>query len=138
MLKLCSTFIPVLCSILISCGDGDKKASQEGDGKKSTDSIPVSNTRNILFFGNSLTAGYGLDVTEAFPALIQQKIDSLDLPYKVINAGLSGETSAAGESRIDWILKQPVAIFVLELGANDGLVSNACLLLGIAAGGASG
>ncbi|WP_246343585.1 arylesterase [Adhaeribacter radiodurans] len=77
--------------------------------------------KTILFFGNSLTAGYGLQPSEAFPALIQKKIDSLDLPYKVINAGLSGETTAGGKNRIDWILKQPVDVFVLELGANDGL-----------------
>jgi len=77
--------------------------------------------KNILFFGTSLTAGLGLDPSEAYPALIQNRIDSLNLPYKVINGGLSGETSAAGKSRIDWLLKQPIDIFVLELGANDGL-----------------
>lgn len=75
----------------------------------------------IVFFGNSLTAGYGVAPQEAFPALIQKKIDSLRLPYKVINAGLSGETSAGGDSRIGWTLRQPVDIFVLELGGNDGL-----------------
>lgn len=77
--------------------------------------------KTIVFFGNSLTAGYGLDPKEAFPALIGGKIDSLDLPYQVVNAGVSGETSAGGQGRIDWILKQPVQVFVLELGANDGL-----------------
>lgn len=77
--------------------------------------------KNILFFGTSLTAGLGVDPDQAFPALIQKKVDSLHLPYKVINAGLSGETSAAGKSRISWLLKQRVDIFVLELGANDGL-----------------
>lgn len=77
--------------------------------------------KTILFFGNSLTAGYGLEPEESFPALIQDKIDSLNLPYQVINAGLSGETSAGGKSRIEWLLKQPVDVFVLELGANDGL-----------------
>ena len=75
----------------------------------------------IVFFGNSLTAGYGLSPSQAFPAVIQKKIDSLGLPYQVINAGVSGETSSGGKTRIDWILKQPVDIFVLELGANDGL-----------------
>lgn len=80
-----------------------------------------SAVKNIIFFGNSLTAGYGLDLSEAYPALIQAKIDSLQLPYKVINAGLSGETSAGGNSRVSWILKQPVYVFVLELGGNDGL-----------------
>lgn len=77
--------------------------------------------KNILFFGNSLTAGYQLDPAEAFPALIQEKIDSLKLPYKAINAGLSGETTAGGKNRIDWLLRQKIDVFVLELGANDGL-----------------
>ena len=75
----------------------------------------------IVFFGNSLTAGYGLDPSQAFPALIQQKIDALHLPYQVVNAGVSGETTAGGLSRIDWILRQPMDVFVLELGGNDGL-----------------
>ena len=75
----------------------------------------------ILFFGNSLTAGYGLDPAESFPSLLQQKIDSANLPYKTVNAGVSGETTAGGLARIDWILRQPLDIFVLELGANDGL-----------------
>ncbi|MBD1396140.1 arylesterase [Pontibacter sp. JH31] len=77
--------------------------------------------KTIVFFGNSLTAGYGLEPDQAFPALIQERIDSLGLPYKAVNAGLSGETSAGGRSRIDWLLKQPIDVFVLELGANDGL-----------------
>ena len=77
--------------------------------------------KTILFFGDSITAGYGLDEEDAFPALIQQKIDSLDLNYSVVNAGLSGETSAGGLRRIDWVLQQSVDIFVLELGGNDGL-----------------
>ena len=78
--------------------------------------------KTILFFGKSLTAGYALeDPEEAFPAIIQQKIDSLKLPYKVINAGLSGETTSGGVTRINWLLKQQIDIFVLELGANDGL-----------------
>lgn len=85
-------------------------------------STPVpAKEQNILFYGTSLTAGYGLDQLEAYPALVQQKIDSLKLAYKVINGGLSGETSAAGKSRIDWQMKQPISVFVLELGANDGL-----------------
>ncbi|PKV75544.1 arylesterase [Pontibacter ramchanderi] len=78
-------------------------------------------TKTIVFFGNSLTAGYGLEPDQAFPALLQERIDSLGLPYKAVNAGLSGETSAGGKSRIDWLLKQPIDVFVLELGANDGL-----------------
>jgi acyl-CoA thioesterase-1 len=77
--------------------------------------------QTILFFGDSITAGYGLQTEQAFPALIQQKIDSLDLNYNVVNAGLSGETTAGGLRRVDWILQQHVDIFVLELGGNDGL-----------------
>ena len=78
-------------------------------------------TKRLLFFGNSLTAGYGVEPEEAFAALIGDKIDSLKLGYDVINAGLSGETTAGGRSRVGWILRQPVDVFVLELGGNDGL-----------------
>jgi acyl-CoA thioesterase I len=77
--------------------------------------------KHILFFGNSLTAGFGVNPNQAFPALIGHRIDSLHLAYQVTNAGLSGETSAGGKNRIGWVLRQPVDIFVLELGANDGL-----------------
>ncbi len=80
-----------------------------------------STKKIILFFGNSLTAGYGLEMDKAFPALIQAKVDTLGLNYKVVNAGLSGETTASGNTRIDWVLNQKVDIFVLELGGNDGL-----------------
>ncbi|MCC5931230.1 MAG: arylesterase [Cyclobacteriaceae bacterium] len=78
---------------------------------------------NILFFGNSLTAGYGLAPEQAFPALIQKKVKEKGLSYEVINAGLSGETSAGGVDRVEWILQnlKNVDVFVLELGANDGL-----------------
>jgi acyl-CoA thioesterase-1 len=75
----------------------------------------------ILFYGDSLTAGNGLSVEEAFPALIQKKLTADGKAVKVINAGLSGETSAGGLARLDWVLRQPVDIVVLELGANDGL-----------------
>lgn len=81
----------------------------------------TQNSKTILFFGDSITAGYGLQTEQAFPALIQQKIDSLDLDYTTVNAGLSGETSAGGLRRVDWILQQEVDVFVLELGGNDGL-----------------
>ena len=79
--------------------------------------------KTILFFGDSLTAGYGLDdaATEAFPGLLQKKITAAGLPYRVVNAGLSGETTAGGLRRIDWILRTPVDVLVLELGGNDGL-----------------
>lgn len=75
----------------------------------------------ILFYGDSLTAGYGLSTEQAFPALAGEMLKKKGKEVKIINAGLSGETSAGGLSRIDWALRQPVNIFVLELGANDGL-----------------
>lgn len=75
----------------------------------------------ILFFGDSLTAGYGLSPEEAFPTLVEKSLVEKGKPVKVVNAGLSGETTAGGLTRIDWVLRQPVDIFVLELGANDGL-----------------
>lgn len=107
---------------LVACSNPTgKQQSQKAESNVTSDDQETPRKR-ILFFGNSLTAGYGLENTdEAFPGLIQQKIDSLNLPYHVINAGLSGETTAGGNERIDWLLKQQIDIFVLELGANDGL-----------------
>jgi acyl-CoA thioesterase-1 len=89
--------------------------------QETTKSTPGLKKEVILFFGNSLTAGYGLEENQAFTALIQDRIDSLNLNYQVVNAGLSGETTAGGLGRIDWVLEQPIDIFVLELGGNDML-----------------
>lgn len=109
-----------LTFLFVACGN--KEAKQATVDKTSTDSaVQKEAIKTILFFGNSLTAGYGVDPSEAFPALIQKKIDSLRLPYHVVNAGVSGETSSGGNSRVSWILRQPLEVFVLELGANDGL-----------------
>ena len=107
--------------LLTSCGETAKKdkevvVEEQVSGEETSEENGI-----ILFFGNSLTAGMGLDPEDAFPAIIQGKIDSLGLEYEVVNAGLSGETTAAGRNRINWVLNQDVAIFVLELGANDGL-----------------
>lgn len=78
--------------------------------------------KNLLFFGDSLTAGYGLGSGQSFPALIQHKLDAGKLPYKALNYGVSGETSAGGRQRLPTVLaRQPAAAFVLALGANDGL-----------------
>jgi len=113
---------------LFSCGNSTSKKVDEQSPeniKAKTETQPdtseASDTKTILFFGNSLTAGYGLDTKESFPALIQNRLDSLNLNYTVINAGLSGETTAGGKNRLGWVLRQKVDIFVLELGANDGL-----------------
>lgn len=77
--------------------------------------------KTLLFIGDSLTAGYGLDPDEAYPALVQKKIEADGLPWRVVNAGLSGDTTAGGLRRLDWILRQKVSLIVIELGANDGL-----------------
>jgi acyl-CoA thioesterase-1 len=74
-----------------------------------------------MFLGTSLTAGFGIDPEQAFPALIQKKIDSAGLTYRVVNAGVSGETSAGALRRVDWLFQEPVAVLVVETGANDGL-----------------
>lgn len=115
----------LLLLFLFSCGSDTSKK------EKTTEKTPVetesnvqegSATKTILVFGDSLTAGYGLDdVNDAFPAILQTKIDSLSLGYTVINSGVSGETTAGGKNRIKWILNQKIDIFILELGANDGL-----------------
>ena len=115
--------------IIQSCKSKQEDGQQVGNNVEIQDqNVDSSHTatkktdaKYILFFGNSLTAGYGLDENESFPALIQQRLDSLKLPYTAINAGLSGETTSGGKNRIDWVLKQKVDVFVLELGANDVL-----------------
>ncbi len=109
------------------CTSKEQSASKEvvtTDVKKEEIKTNMAKSKKtILCFGNSLTAGYGLDEDKAWPYLLQQKLASLDLDhsYTVVNAGLSGETSAGGLGRIDWVLNQQVDIFILELGANDML-----------------
>jgi len=110
--------------LMVGCA-GESSKDKKGDGTEITslkaDSLNMEK-KYIIFFGNSLTAGYGLDPSDAFPALIQKRLDSLGLYFTVVNAGLSGETTAAGVNRVDWVIgQQPVDVFVLELGGNDGL-----------------
>ncbi len=120
------TFLIVLISVLWSCSnapDSKQPENSKTQAEAKTDVQPKAKdqAKTILFFGNSLTAAYGLEKEQGYPALIEQKLKEKDLNYKVINAGLSGETTAGGLTRVDWILKQPVDVFVLELGGNDGL-----------------
>jgi acyl-CoA thioesterase-1 len=113
--------IIIIIIILFSACTNNKKPESSNQNNNVKETITNTKKKSIVFYGNSLTAGYGVSPSEAFPAIIQKKIDSLGLPYNVINAGVSGETSSGGKTRIDWILREPVDIFVLELGANDGL-----------------
>ena len=76
---------------------------------------------HVLFLGTSLTAGLGLDADSAYPQRIQRKIEGAGLHYVVVNAGVSGETSAGLLQRLDWVLRQPAQVIVIETGANDGL-----------------
>jgi len=119
-MKKGSTIIAGLIMLLSACTDNKKPAASD-QNKTTKETTSVTKKKTIVFFGNSLTAGYGVSPSEAFPAIIQKRIDSLGLPYQVVNAGVSGETSSGGKTRIDWILREPVDIFILELGANDGL-----------------
>lgn len=111
--------------VMVSCGNNNNKQTDKDKDDtvvEETENSEITDNKTILFFGDSITAGYGLETTDdAYPAVVQQKIDSLDLNYTVVNSGVSGETSAGGRSRIDWILNQDIEIFLLELGANDGL-----------------
>ena len=111
----------VVLALFTACGNPKNDNASTDVAKGKTEIEQSALKKNILFFGTSLTAGLGLDLDEAYPALLQQKIDSLKLPYNVINAGLSGETTAGGKGRIDWLLNQQIDVFVLELGANDAL-----------------
>ena len=113
----------LLMFLMFSCGENTEKKSEKNSTEEAQTETETQESEKdvILFFGNSLTAGMGLEPSEAFPALIQNRLDSLDYDYEVINAGLSGETTASGKNRINWVLNQDVDVFVLELGANDGL-----------------
>jgi acyl-CoA thioesterase-1 len=75
----------------------------------------------VVCLGTSLTAGFGLDPEQVWPAILQMKVDAAGLRYRVVNAGVSGETSAGALRRIDWLLREPVAVLIVETGANDGL-----------------
>jgi acyl-CoA thioesterase-1 len=109
----------VLFIYACSSATSDETVSQETTNENVV--AEENNSKTILFYGNSLTAGYGVGMEEAFPGQIEKTLDSLNIDYSVVNAGLSGETTAGGLGRLDWVLNQKVDIFILELGANDGL-----------------
>jgi acyl-CoA thioesterase I len=106
-----------LAAFILACGRGERKPERTA---VAADSSPTGRGQ-VLFLGTSLTAAYQLDPEQGFPALIQAKIDSAGLPFEVVNAGQSGESSAGARSRLRWLLEQPVDVLVLETGANDML-----------------
>lgn len=119
VLKFCYIILTLL---MVNCGEEKAQKTTDTTASEEQTDTQTNKLKTILCFGDSITAGYGLtDTKDAFPGILQQKIDSLDLNYTVINSGLSGETTAGGKSRINWVLNQDISIFILELGANDGL-----------------
>jgi len=112
----------IIVSLLIAGAACDRSREEpvgggSGSPARTNDLAPPT----VMFLGTSLTAGYGLDPAQAYPALIQSKIDSAGLHYRVVNAGVSGETSAGALRRIAWLLRTPPVVLVIETGANDGL-----------------
>ena len=93
------------------CGVSSSTAQEKVDSVEQT----------ILIFGDSLTAGYGVDYDQAYPSILQSLLKADGLSFKVMPSGVSGETTAGGLRRVDWVMRKPVDIFVLALGGNDGL-----------------
>jgi acyl-CoA thioesterase I len=116
-------WLALAASLSISaCGGSRPPAASPSPEAAERDPSPAAARPVVLFVGTSLTAAYGLDPAESYPARIQEKIDQAGLPHRVINAGVSGETSAGARRRIDWLMgAQPVSVLVVETGANDGL-----------------
>lgn len=124
-------FLRVLVPIFLvcaACGQPDAARTNEPEDRPTAPVAPASSTSTananaprIVFLGDSLTAGYGLDKDASVPSLIQKRLQDAGYPYEVVNAGVSGDTSAGGLSRLDWSLEGDVKVLVIELGANDGL-----------------
>jgi acyl-CoA thioesterase-1 len=136
MVKRTSLFLfllAVLCVATGGCdGGGAGKASKPPEapavstagaaGQPDMDTrTPTTGVTRLVFLGDSLTAGYGIDAEEAFPALIEARLKAEGTAVRVINAGVSGDTSAGGLRRLDWVLRQSPDVLVVGLGANDGL-----------------
>lgn len=113
--------IPILLVPFIFGCAAEERKSTGGADTAAPAAESTSNRKTVLFLGTSLTAAYGLEPEQGYPAGIQARIDSAGLPYEVVNAGNSGETSAGARSRIRWLLEQPFDVLVLETGANDML-----------------
>ncbi len=120
-LPYCLLLLLATLAALLACGGGGEAPPPPRDASREPGLQPADERKVVLFLGTSLTAGYGLAAEEAYPALIQERIDRAGLPYQVVNAGVSGDTSAGGLRRLDWLLRQPIEVLVLELGANDML-----------------
>ena len=124
--SVCLLSVLMLASLASGCSQSsDRKPaaaqSPASQPRAETRSSPVAEMPKIAVLGDSLTAGLGLAETQSFPSLLQKKLEAAGLPYQVINAGVSGDTSAGGLRRLDWVLQENVRVLVVALGANDGL-----------------
>ncbi len=108
----------MLVLVVLGCDAESDSSAPSGNGS-AAEAATAEGT--VLVLGTSLTAGLGVGLEQAYPALIQEKIDSAGLPFQVVNAGVSGETSAGARRRLEWLLRQPFDVLVLETGANDML-----------------
>ena len=117
------TAAAVALGIATACGapSSEAPAAAPAESAAGAGAEAVDPRRVVLFLGDSLSAGYGVRAEESFPARIQQRIDSEDLPFRIVNAGVSGDTTAGGLRRLDWLLRQPVDTLVIQLGGNDML-----------------
>ncbi|QCK15325.1 arylesterase [Mangrovivirga cuniculi] len=122
-------FILIFCAICFSCNNNNQNQRSSNIDEKKKDKVSENeleekneSSKVILFYGNSLTAGLGVDPDQSFPSVTENILDSLGYDYEIVNAGVSGETTASGLSRLDWVIENTeFDVFVLELGANDGL-----------------
>ncbi|MEO8199964.1 MAG: arylesterase [Gemmatimonadota bacterium] len=114
--------VALLATAFVGCrADGRPGKAAPGPADTASTQGTPNQSPTIVFLGTSITAGLGVDPEQAYPQLIQAKLDSAGLEYQVVNAGVSGETSAGALSRIGWVLRQRPAVLVIETGANDGL-----------------
>ncbi len=113
--------------LIFGCGGEDGNSAPAARrpaaaaGEAGSPAAPAGGAPVVLFLGTSLTAGLGVDPDDAYPALVQARVDSAGLPFRVVNAGSSGETSAGALRRLDWLMRQPFDVLVVETGANDML-----------------
>lgn len=119
-MRVCS-YLLLLLGVLMLCSCRGDKNTLLSESEETMEDQPIKTIRpkKIVFFGNSLTAAFGLDPQDGFTAIIERKLKEKDSFFRIINAGISGDTAKEGNARVDWVLQQRIDYFVLELGLND-------------------
>ena len=118
------SFIVIVCAVAAACGtntDNRAEPTARQTGVPPVTNVTASTRPRVVVLGDSLTAGLGLPIEDAYPSLLQKWIDDAGLRYEVVNAGVSGDTSAGGLSRLDWALDGDVKVLIVALGGNDAL-----------------